>query len=107
LVDFRLRLVRVEHLLLLTSKLSLFTVLPTSRYIMIKPDGVQRGLVGEIIKRFETKGYVLTAMKMQQATQAQMEEHYSDLKSKGFFGGLVQYMISGPGALSVLLDCAP
>jgi nucleoside-diphosphate kinase len=63
---------------------------------MIKPDGVQRGLVGEIIKRFETKGYVLKGLKMLTASQAQMEEHYSDLKSKGFFPGLVAYMISGP-----------
>ena len=74
---------------------------------MIKPDGVQRCLVGEIIKCFETKGYVLTAMKMQQASQAQMEEHYSDLKSKGFFAGLVQYMISGPGAFILLLRLRP
>ena len=65
-------------------------------YIMIKPDGVQRGLVGEIITRFERKGYVLKALKMQVASQAQMEAHYSDLKEKKFFPGLVKYMISGP-----------
>jgi nucleoside-diphosphate kinase len=65
-------------------------------YIMIKPDGVQRGLVGEIITRFEKKGYVLKALKMQVATQAQMEAHYADLKEKKFFPGLVAYMISGP-----------
>jgi nucleoside-diphosphate kinase len=63
---------------------------------MVKPDGVQRGLVGEIIKRFETKGYVLKGLKMLTATQEQMEAHYSDLRAKGFFAGLVQYMISGP-----------
>ncbi len=127
-------------------------------YIMIKPDGVQRGLTGEIIKRFEQKGYKLVAMKMLLATREQMEgawraaarararararhcriatdlhararvcrrrpsactrattiacsiltafalarppirpaEHYKDLNKKGFFAGLVSYMISGP-----------
>ncbi|KAI9220985.1 putative nucleoside-diphosphate kinase [Blastocladiella britannica] len=65
-------------------------------YIMVKPDGVARGLVGEIIKRFETKGYKLVALKMATPTQAHLEEHYSDLKTKGFFKGLIQYMLSGP-----------
>merc|ERR1711890_3543 len=65
-------------------------------FIMIKPDGVHRGLVGEIIKRFEQKGFKLVAMKFMQASKEHLEEHYSDLKSKPFFGGLVQYMASGP-----------
>lgn len=65
-------------------------------YIMIKPDGVQRGLVGEIIKRFEQKGYRLVALKLKQANQALLEEHYGDLKEKKFFPGLVKYMSSGP-----------
>ena len=57
---------------------------------------MQRGLVGEIIKRFEAKGYKLAAMKMVHATQAQMEAHYADLATKKFFPSLVAYMISGP-----------
>merc|ERR1712080_736340 len=65
-------------------------------FIMIKPDGVHRGLVGEIIKRFEQKGFKLVAMKFMQASKEHLEEHYSDLKSKPFFGGLVKYMASGP-----------
>ena len=65
-------------------------------YIMIKPDGVQRGLVGEIIKRFERRGYTLKAMKMQEVTKAHAEKHYEDLSSKPFFGGLVDYMCSAP-----------
>lgn len=65
-------------------------------YIMIKPDGVQRGLVGEIIKRFETRGFRLSAMKMKQPTKALLEEHYGDLKEKKFFPGLIEYMASGP-----------
>merc|ERR1712080_334576 len=65
-------------------------------FIMIKPDGVHRGLVGEIIKRFEQKGFKLVAMKIMQASKEHLEEHYSDLKAKPFFGGLVEYMASGP-----------
>uniref|UniRef100_A0A7S2S7K2 Nucleoside diphosphate kinase n=1 Tax=Eucampia antarctica TaxID=49252 RepID=A0A7S2S7K2_9STRA len=65
-------------------------------YIMIKPDGVQRGLVGDIIKRFEAKGFKLVAMKMASPGREHMEEHYSDLSSKKFFPGLIQYMTSGP-----------
>jgi nucleoside-diphosphate kinase len=63
---------------------------------MIKPDGVQRGLVGEIIKRFEAKGYKLVAMKLTAPGKEHMEKHYADLSSKGFFAGLVEYMTSGP-----------
>ena len=65
-------------------------------YIMIKPDGVQRGLIGTIITRFETKGFKLVAMKIAQPGKAKFEEHYSDLSSKGFFAGLVEYAASGP-----------
>jgi nucleoside-diphosphate kinase len=65
-------------------------------YIMIKPDGVQRGLVGEIIKRFEQRGFKLVAMKLVQVEKAHAEKHYSDLSSKPFFAGLVDYICSGP-----------
>lgn len=65
-------------------------------FIMIKPDGVQRGLVGEIISRFEKKGFKLVAMKVMQASVEHLEKHYADLSSKGFFRGLVTYMASGP-----------
>eukprot|EP00553_Chaetoceros_curvisetus_P004576 CAMPEP_0204617276 /NCGR_PEP_ID=MMETSP0717-20131115/4295_1 /ASSEMBLY_ACC=CAM_ASM_000666 /TAXON_ID=230516 /ORGANISM="Chaetoceros curvisetus" /LENGTH=181 /DNA_ID=CAMNT_0051630759 /DNA_START=353 /DNA_END=898 /DNA_ORIENTATION=- len=64
--------------------------------IMIKPDGVQRGLIGEIIARFEKKGYKLVAMKLTSPGKEHMEKHYADLSSKGFFGGLITYMTSGP-----------
>ena len=62
---------------------------------MIKPDGVQRGLVGEIIKRFEQKGYKLVAMKMTSPGVEHMEKHYEDLKAKKLFLGLIAYMRSG------------
>lgn len=65
-------------------------------FIMVKPDGVQRGLVGEIMKRFEQRGYKLVACKQMQASKAHLEKHYADLSSKGFFAGLVTYMASGP-----------
>jgi nucleoside-diphosphate kinase len=64
--------------------------------IMIKPDGVQRGLVGEIIKRFEAKGYKLVAMKLCAPGVEHMTQHYIDLKEKKFFPGLITYMTSGP-----------
>jgi nucleoside-diphosphate kinase len=65
-------------------------------YIMIKPDGVQRGLVGQIIQRFETKGFKLVAMKLAQPGVDKFKEHYADLAGKGFFNGLVEYAASGP-----------
>ncbi|KAI7866284.1 nucleoside diphosphate kinase [Spinellus fusiger] len=65
-------------------------------YIMIKPDGVARGLVGEIIKRFEQRGYQLAALELLNPTKELLEEHYQDLKGKGFFNGLISYMHSGP-----------
>lgn len=63
---------------------------------MIKPDGVQRGLIGPTIKRFETKGFKLVAMKMTQPGKAHLEKHYADLATKKFFPALVEYMNSGP-----------
>ncbi|CAG8435418.1 9135_t:CDS:2 [Ambispora gerdemannii] len=65
-------------------------------YIMVKPDGVERGLVGEIVKRFENKGYQMLALQMIQPTKALLEEHYTDLKEKPFFPGLIKYMLAGP-----------
>ena len=63
---------------------------------MVKPDGVQRGLVGEIVKRFEQKGFKLVAMKFMQASKELLRDHYADLKTKKFFNGLVDFMASGP-----------
>jgi nucleoside-diphosphate kinase len=61
-----------------------------------QPDGVQRGLVGEIIRRFEAKGFKLAALKLIQPTKELLETHYADLKGRSFFNGLVTYMLSGP-----------
>ncbi len=65
-------------------------------YIMIKPDGVQRGLIGKIIQRFEARGFKLTALELQTPSRERLESHYEDLKSKKFFPGLIEYMASGP-----------
>lgn len=65
-------------------------------FIMIKPDGVQRGLVGEIIGRFEKKGFKLCGMKMTSPGEDHFKQHYADLSSKGFFAGLIKYASSGP-----------
>jgi nucleoside-diphosphate kinase len=65
-------------------------------YIMIKPDGVQRGLIGQIMERFETKGFKLVGMKLAQPGKEMFEKHYADLSKKGFFKGLVEYAASGP-----------
>eukprot|EP00565_Helicotheca_tamesis_P005901 CAMPEP_0185733274 /NCGR_PEP_ID=MMETSP1171-20130828/18988_1 /TAXON_ID=374046 /ORGANISM="Helicotheca tamensis, Strain CCMP826" /LENGTH=143 /DNA_ID=CAMNT_0028402957 /DNA_START=167 /DNA_END=598 /DNA_ORIENTATION=+ len=63
---------------------------------MIKPDGVQRGLVGESIRRFEGKGYKLVAMKLVRPERKIFEEHYAEMRRETFFAGLIEYMISGP-----------
>ncbi|KAI6793651.1 Nucleoside diphosphate [Hortaea werneckii] len=65
-------------------------------FIAVKPDGVQRGLVGEIIGRFERRGYKLAAIKLVTASTEHLEKHYEDLKDKPFFKGLISYMASGP-----------
>uniref|UniRef100_A0A803NH83 nucleoside-diphosphate kinase n=1 Tax=Cannabis sativa TaxID=3483 RepID=A0A803NH83_CANSA len=65
-------------------------------FIMIKPDGVQRGLVGEIISRFEKKGFTLRGLKFITVDSAFAEKHYADLSAKPFFSGLVEYIVSGP-----------
>ena len=64
---------------------------------MIKPDGVQRALVGEVIKRFEQKGYYLRALKLMNVPKELAEEHYVDLKSKPFYPALVEYIIRRAG----------
>lgn len=63
---------------------------------MIKPDGVQRGLVGEIIGRFEKKGFSLKGLKLMNVERPFAEKHYEDLSARPFFNGLVEYIISGP-----------
>jgi len=65
-------------------------------FIMIKPDGVQRGLVGEIIRRFEQKGFQLLAAKFFTPSRELAEKHYAEHREKPFFGELVDFVTSGP-----------
>ncbi|GAB4377687.1 MAG: nucleoside-diphosphate kinase [Elainellaceae cyanobacterium] len=65
-------------------------------FIAIKPDGVQRGLTGEIIRRFESKGFTLVGLKLMQVSRELAEQHYGVHKEKPFFAGLVEFIISGP-----------
>ena len=64
--------------------------------ILVKPDGVSRGLVGEVISRIESKGYQITDLKLMNPTRALLEEHYAEHKGKPFFDPLVEFMLSGP-----------
>ena len=65
-------------------------------FVCIKPDGVQRGLIGEIIKRFENRGFVLSAAKFIQVSRELAEAHYAEHIGKPFYAGLVNYITSGP-----------
>jgi nucleoside-diphosphate kinase len=64
--------------------------------IVVKPDGVRRGLVGEILRRFERKGFVFRRLQLQTLSKAQAEEFYSVHREKPFFGELVAFITSGP-----------
>ena len=64
--------------------------------ILVKPDGVRRQLIGEVIARVEAKGYVITSLRMMQADRALLERHYEEHKGKPFFEPLVEFMASGP-----------
>jgi len=64
--------------------------------ILVKPDGVQRGLISKIMERFEQKGFRLVGAKFCRPDEKLLQEHYKDLASKGFFKDLIAYMRSGP-----------
>ena len=65
-------------------------------YIMLKPDCIKRGLIGEVISRIEKKGYNILDAKMMKLDEAILREHYAHLKDKPFFPEIVSYMTSGP-----------
>ena len=70
--------------------------------IVVKPDGVKRGLVGEIVRRFERKGFVVKRLQMQTMSRSQAEEFYSVHRDKPFFKELVSFITSGPVVGAVL-----
>ncbi len=65
-------------------------------FLMIKPDGVQRGLVGEIVKRFEAKGFKMLGMKLIQVSEELAGQHYAEHVGKPFYPGLIEYITSAP-----------
>ena len=70
--------------------------------IILKPDAIQRRLVGRIVQRFEDKGLALTAMKLMQIPRELAERHYAPHKGKPFYPGLIEYITSGPVVVMVL-----
>jgi nucleoside-diphosphate kinase len=71
-------------------------------FLMIKPDGVQRGLAGDILKRIENKGFKIVAMKMVVISEEMARNHYSEHQGKPFFNDLVGFITSGPVVAMVL-----
>ncbi len=65
-------------------------------FLMVKPDGVQRNLIGEIVAKFEKKGFQLVGAKLMQISNEIAEEHYGEHKERPFFGELVDFITSGP-----------
>ncbi|KHF40339.1 nucleoside-diphosphate kinase [Halalkalibacter okhensis] len=65
-------------------------------YLMVKPDGVQRNLIGEIVSRFEKKGFTLVGAKLMTLSKELAETHYGEHKERPFFGELVSFITSGP-----------
>lgn len=71
-------------------------------YVMVKPDGVQRGLVGEIISRIEKRGFKIIALKMYTITDEIARKHYAEHEEKPFFQSLIDFITSGPSVSMVI-----
>jgi len=69
--------------------------------VLVKPDGVRRGLTGEVLRRIETKGYTLVALELRVAGRDLLEQHYAEHVGKPFYPSLVEFMSSGPVAAAV------
>jgi nucleoside-diphosphate kinase len=70
--------------------------------VLVKPDGVARGLTGQVLARIEAKGYRLVELKLVHAERALLERHYEEHRGKPFFGPLVEFMLSGPVIAAVV-----
>lgn len=75
--------------------------------VLVKPDGFQRGLTGEVLRRIESKGYTLVALAVLTPTQEQLAAHYAEHEGKVFYQPLVEFMGSGPVTAAVIegQDC--
>lgn len=71
-------------------------------FAMVKPDGVRRGLVGDVVKRIEAKGYRIVGMKLMQISDELAARHYGEHEGKPFYKGLVEFITSGPVVAMVL-----
>jgi len=71
-----------------------------STLLIVKPDGVARGLVGEVLRRVETKGLTIEQMDLRRIERATAEEHYGEHREKPFFGELVDFITSGPAVVA-------
>lgn len=71
-------------------------------FVMLKPDAVQRGLIGQLISRFENRGLKIVAMKFMHVSQELAEEHYAVHKGRPFYDSLIEYITSGPVVAMVL-----
>lgn len=69
--------------------------------VIVKPDAVRRGLVGEVLRRLEAKGYTLTALEMRTPTPELLAEHYAEHVDKPFYPALIEFMTSGPAVVAV------
>lgn len=75
---------------------------PERSLVLVKPDGVARGLVGEVLRRVEAKGYALVALRMLTPDRDLLEHHYAEHAGKPFFEPLVEFMSSGPVVAAVI-----
>ncbi len=75
---------------------------PQRTLVLVKPDGVRRGLTGEVLRRIEAKGYTLVALDRRLADRALLSEHYAEHQGKPFFEPLVEFMSSGPVVAAVV-----
>jgi nucleoside-diphosphate kinase len=71
-------------------------------FVIVKPDGVQRGLIGEILGRWERRGLKVLALQFGVLEEEKVRRHYREHEGKGFFAGLVSYMVSGPSVIAIL-----
>ncbi len=70
--------------------------------VLVKPDGVRRGLVGEVLRRVEAKGYILVSLDLRVPERELLAEHYAEHEGKPFYQPLVEFMMSGPVAAAVI-----
>ncbi|MCC2315341.1 nucleoside-diphosphate kinase [Cellulomonas xiejunii] len=75
---------------------------PQRTLVLVKPDGVRRGQVGEVLRRIEAKGYTLVAVELRHADESLLVEHYAEHAGKPFVGALVDFMRSGPVLAAVV-----